>query len=117
MDQVSLDELHEGCEKRGGVCDCNGRPCYIDMRKETEEIREEERLKTEALKRAGKCAKTPALLVGPGCTFDPDHEGRCSWGAWFEPDGSFHLHDPEALPSDKSVFNQEFPFLDEGSSE
>jgi hypothetical protein len=24
------DENHEGCERRGGVCDCAGRPCAID---------------------------------------------------------------------------------------
>jgi hypothetical protein len=23
-------ELHEGCELRGGVCDCGPRPCYMD---------------------------------------------------------------------------------------
>lgn len=30
-DQLALgDEAHEGCEKRGGICDCGDRPCHLD---------------------------------------------------------------------------------------
>src|ERR1700710_525845 len=28
------DSLHEACERRGGVCDCDGRPCYLDAKQE-----------------------------------------------------------------------------------
>lgn len=27
---MSQEGRHEGCEKRGGVCDCAGRPCAVD---------------------------------------------------------------------------------------
>lgn len=30
LSQDPVSERHEGCEKRGGVCDCAGRPCAID---------------------------------------------------------------------------------------
>lgn len=59
-----------------------------------EDIRQSEIDRTKALAAEGKCAETPDHLVGPGCEFDKGHEGRCSWGAFFEPDGSFHATDP-----------------------
>jgi DNA (cytosine-5)-methyltransferase 1 len=29
--QIKPDEPYEGCARRGGVCDCNGRPCGLDL--------------------------------------------------------------------------------------
>lgn len=81
----------------------------------TDDIREEERQRTEKLREAGKCAKTPGVLVGPGCTFDPDHDGRCSWGAFFEPDGSFHAMDPEGPYPETQL--GEFPFINDNQED
>ena len=48
-------EAFEGCEKRGGICDCNGRPCVMDPREGLDldamidlEIEECERLEEQA---------------------------------------------------------------------
>jgi hypothetical protein len=79
------------------------------MNDELKELREAEKRNTERLATEGKCAETPDDLVGPGCEYEPNHEGRHSWGAFFEPDGSFHAMDPEA----PYPVYKEFPFLNE----
>lgn len=33
--QLEFKELNEGCEKRGGICDCGSRPCWIDLQNAT----------------------------------------------------------------------------------
>lgn len=43
----------------------------------------------------GRCANRPDGLLGPTCDFEKGHEGRCSWGPFFEQDGSFHAVDPD----------------------
>ena len=60
-----------------------------------EDFRQAEIERTKALAAEGKCAETPDSLVGPGCEYEQGHDGRHSWGAFFEPDGSFHATDPE----------------------
>lgn len=64
-------------------------------KRDREVMRAEARAEYETLKDAGKCSKRPAGLIAPACTFDPDHDGRCSWGAHFEPNGEFHALDPD----------------------
>ena len=46
-------ELHEGCQKRGGVCDCPPRHCYIDNRAKIEQEFQNKQVKE--LQRTGKC--------------------------------------------------------------
>lgn len=73
------------------------------MERSLAEIRSDprvQRMRTDAIVRRyvavleGKCAKTPGGLLGPACTHLQGHEGRCSWGPFFEPNGDFHMVDP-----------------------
>lgn len=73
------------------------------------DMREKERAKHEELVADDKCAKRPAGLAGPSCEFDSGHDGRCSWGAFFEPNGDFHAVDPDGpYPMLKAIFPKRY---------